>query len=247
LRGDSAPFESTRWTLIARATNPDSPLAQQALEELCRAYWYPLYAFIRRRGHPPDRAEDLTQSFFADILSRGSIGRADRSRGRFRTFLLGALNHFLANTRQRAGRAKWGGKVKHVSLDVRDAEDRYVHEPAHGLTPERLFERRWALTVLDRALERLEREMKSQGKRALFQHLKPSLTGDLDQLSHAEIGAALNMNEGAVRVAAHRVRKRYRELLRDEVAQTVDDPADIAEEIRELFVAVRFEGGPGPG
>jgi RNA polymerase sigma-70 factor (ECF subfamily) len=238
-------FESTSWTVVANAADPASPRARQALGELCRSYWYPLYVYVRRRGYSADRAEDLTQAFFTDLLARGSIGAADRSRGRFRTFLLAALEHFLANTHDRERRIKRGGGVMLLSIDARDAEDRYLREPAHGMTPERLYQRRWALTLLDRTLKRLEREMSAPRQRALFERLKPTLMGTPDGQSHADVGAALGLNEGAVRVAAHRLRKRYRALLHDEIAQTVADPGAVEEEINELFLALRPEAGAG--
>jgi RNA polymerase sigma-70 factor (ECF subfamily) len=231
--------------MVANAADPASPLARQALGELCRSYWYPLYAFVRRRGYSPDRAEDLTQAFFTELLARGSIRVADRSRGRFRTFLLGALGHFLANTHDWEHRLKRGGGVKFRSIDSRDAEDRYLREPAHEMTPERLFDRRWALTLLDRTLNRLEREMSDRRKRTLFEQLKPTLMGTTSDQSYAAVGAALGLTEGAVRVAAHRLRKRYRALLHDEIAQTVSDPGAVEEEINDLFLALRPEAGAG--
>jgi RNA polymerase sigma-70 factor (ECF subfamily) len=231
--------------MVANAGDPASPEARQALGELCRSYWYPLYAFVRRRGYSPDRAEDLTQAFFTDLLARGSIAAVDRSRGRFRTFLLAALEHFLANTQDWERRLKRGGGVKLLSIDSRDAEDRYLREPAHDMTPERLFERRWALTLLDRTLNRLGREMSAPSKRALFEQLKPTLTGALSDQSYAEVGAALGLTEGAVRVAAHRLRKRYRALLHDEIVHTVADPGTVEDEINDLFLALRSEAGAG--
>jgi RNA polymerase sigma-70 factor (ECF subfamily) len=237
----SARFATTCWTVVAQAGDPDAPAAREALAELCQAYWYPLYAFVRRRGSSPEQAEDLTQGFFADLLARGSIATADRARGRFRSFLLTALENYIANDRDAARRAKRGGGVRHVSIDFRDAEGRYLQEPAHEITPERLFDRRWATTLLDLVLDRLRRELAAEGKDALFARLKPSLMSaprDEDP-AYAEIGAALGMTDGAVRVAAHRLRKRYRALLLEAINRTVADPDQVDAEICELFLAFK--------
>jgi len=232
-------FKTTIWPIVVNAADPGSPEARDALAELCRAYWYPIYAFVRRRNHTPEQAEDLTQGFFADLLARGSIGEADPAKGRFRSFLLASLSNYLSNQRSWERRVKRGGKVRILSIDFRDAEDRYLQEPMHAVTPERLFERRWALTVLDRSLDRLGGEMAHRKKQRLFEVLKPVLTDGLGEASFVEIGAALGMSEGAVRVAAHRLRRRYRQIIREEIGRTVADPDQLGAEIDDLFLALR--------
>jgi RNA polymerase sigma-70 factor (ECF subfamily) len=234
----AARFTSTSWTVVAQARDRNSPEARQALAELCQAYWYPMYAFVRRRGHSAHEAEDLTQGFFADLLARDSLKEVDPSKGKFRSFLLAALQHFLSNQRDRDQRLKRGGKIPHLSLDFHDAETRYQREPGHVETAERLFQRRWALTLLARVLEELEREVNGENKGPLFERLKPTLMGESDTASHAQIGAALGMSAGAVKVAAHRLRKRFRALLQEEISRTLADPGDFQEEINELFVAL---------
>jgi RNA polymerase sigma-70 factor (ECF subfamily) len=233
-----ASFPTTRWSLVARAGDRAAPEARAALEELCRAYWYPLYALMRRGGHPPEDAEDLVQGLLADLLERGDLTALDRSKGRFRSFLRAAAAHYLSNRRDRDRALKRGGGRKAVPLDLDDAEARYRLEPSHGLTAERLFERRWALTVLERVLRRLEAELEACGKAALFARLKPALQGDDLAPPFREVGTDLGMTEGSVRTAAHRLRARYRELLRDEVARSVDDPGDVDEEIAALLDAL---------
>jgi RNA polymerase sigma-70 factor (ECF subfamily) len=233
-------FVTTSWTILARAGNSDSPEARRSLAELCQAYWYPIYAYLRRRGHSPHEAEDLTQGFFADLLERDFLKLLDPAKGKFRSFLLAALGNFLANRRDWDLRIKRGGKVTQFSFDLPDAEDRYVHEPSHEATPERVFERRWALTLLARVLDRLEQEVNRGQKGLLFDRLRSTLMGESDAASYARIGTALGMTEGAVKVAAHRLRKRYRALLQEEIARTVAEPGDCAQEINDLFQALRL-------
>jgi RNA polymerase sigma-70 factor (ECF subfamily) len=231
-------FHSTRWDHVLAARDADDPRAGAALAELCRTYWYPLYAFSRRKGCTPEQAEDLTQGFFSDGLARGFLRTVDPARGRFRTFLLKAFENYMGNERAREKRAKRGGRVAVISLEGPGAEVRYLREPAHVDTAERLYDRRWALTVLDRALDRLERRMTEQGKASLFDHLKPALLGAEDAVGYARVAEELGMTEGAVKVAAHRMRARVSALIREEVAQTVADPAQIDDEIRDLFSAL---------
>jgi RNA polymerase sigma factor (sigma-70 family) len=231
-------FTSTCWTEVARARDQQTPEARQALADLCQAYWYPLYAYLRRRGQSPHEAEDLTQGFIADLLARDFLRDVDPAKGKFRSFLLTALQHYLSNQRDRANRLKRGGKIAHLSLDFHVAESCYLREPAHEVTPERLFERRWALTLLDRVLGELEREVDRGDRGALFERLKPTLTGENDGASYAQIGAELGMTEGAVKVAAHRLRKRYRALLQEEIGRTLADPGEFKEEINALFQAL---------
>lgn len=229
-------FATTRWSLVAAAGRADAPDGRAALADLCRLYWYPLYAYVRRRGHAAHDAADLTQAFFARLLEKGALGAADPARGRFRTFLLTACQHFLANEHQREAALKRGaGRV--AALDLGDAEGRYGREPAHGESPERLFARRWALELLGRALARLRQEHEGEGKGALFEALKGRLTGD-DAAGYADVAAALGLSEGAVKTAAHRLRRRYGELLREEIGETVATAAEIDEEVRELFRAL---------
>ena len=230
-------FATTRWSLIAAARDGDSPPARQALAELCGIYWYPLFAYVRRRGHDRDEAQDLTQAFFTRLLEKNDLAAADPARGRFRSFLLTACQHFLANQHDHEQALKRGGGRTFVPIDFDDAERRYSNEPAHDQTPERLFERRWALALLDRVLNRLCGEYEAAGKDGLFARLKGYLTGS-DPSSYAEAALMLGISEGAIKVAVHRLRKRYRDLLRDEIAQTLDHPTHIDDEIRALFFAL---------
>jgi len=232
---DRPSFGTTHWSLILAARDRGTSQADHALAELCAAYWYPLYAFIRRRGHDPDRAADLTQGFFARFLEKDCLRSVDPSKGRFRAFLLAACKHFLANAHDREIALKRGGGRRPVSIDRRDAEGRYLCEPAHDLTPERLFERRWALTLLDRALDQVGREFHRGGKGVLYDRLKVVLTGAEGAASYARLGAELRMTEDAVKKAAQRLRQRYREVLRELVAETVEEPGQVDDEIRALF------------
>jgi RNA polymerase sigma-70 factor (ECF subfamily) len=228
-------FHSTCWANILAARDHADPQAGRALAELCRAYWYPLYAFCRRKGCTPEQAEDLTQGFFSDWLARDFLRTVDPARGRFRTFLLAAFENYLGHERARETRLKRGGRVAIVSLEGGGAEARYLREPAHVETAERLYDRRWALTVLDRALDRLERRMTEQGKAPFFDRLKPALLGAEDAVGYARVAEELRMTEGAVKVAAYRMRARLSALIREEVAQTVAEPSQIDDEIRDLF------------
>jgi DNA-directed RNA polymerase specialized sigma24 family protein len=231
-------FATTNWKLIAAAQGEDVPEARKALADLCAAYWYPLYAYLRRKSHPPDRAQDLTQGFFTNLLGNHFLAGIAPGKGKFRTFLLKSLENYLTNQRLRDHARKRGGGRSAFSIDLPDAEGRYAYEPVHGLTAERLFERRWALTLLERVLDRLGAEMAADRKGPLFERLGPALLGGGEAASYGEIAAALGMTEGAVKVAAHRIRRRYRELIREEVARTVDRDEDVEEEIRALFVAM---------
>ena len=231
-------FPSTCWSLVLAARDPAEPRARQALASLCSAYWYPLYAFIRRRGSPPELAEDLAQEFFAGFLRRGFLDGVAPDRGRFRAFLLAACKNFLANRRDHDRARKRGGGLSPVPIDCRDAEGRYAREPAHEMTPERLYDRRWALTLLDRVLGRLAAEMGRAGKGELFARLEPTLMGGRDAGTYALVAGELGLTEGAVKMAAHRLRRRYRELLRAEIGRTVADPAGVDQEIRDLFAAL---------
>jgi RNA polymerase sigma-70 factor (ECF subfamily) len=230
-------FATTRWSLVVAAQDRSQPEAGQALAELCRLYWYPLYGYIRSRGRSHDEAQDLTQEFFARLLEKDALAAVDQNKGRFRSFLLAACQHFLANRHDHDCAQKRGGGRQLVSIDFRDADGRYAHEPAHDETPERVFERRWALALLERVLARLRGEYEAAGRGRLFECLKSRLTGDRS-VPHARAAGELGVSEGAVKVAVHRLRQRYRELLRDEIGQTLDDPGQVEEEIRSLFAAL---------
>jgi RNA polymerase sigma-70 factor (ECF subfamily) len=231
-------FETTQWSLVLAAGGDDSAAARRALEALCAAYWYPIYAYIRRRGRDAESARDLTQAFFASLLERRDFEHLRRERGRFRAFLLASASHFLANDHawQRAG--KRGGDIPHLPLDTDDAEGRYRHEPADPMTPETIFDRRWALTSIGQALAALRREHEAAGKTREFDVLKASLLGEGPAGGYAAIAVALGSTEGAVKVAAHRLRRRFQEELRRQVAETVADETDVDDEIRYLIRAV---------
>jgi RNA polymerase sigma factor (sigma-70 family) len=234
----AAGFPTTQWSCVFRAGDPADQQGRDALERLCRDYWYPLYAFARRQGLDTEQASDLVQGFLADLIERRDLAKADPSRGRFRSFLRTACANFLSHSRDHDRAAKRGGGRAPVSIDLQDAEGRYINEPVHEITAERLFERRWTMVLLDHVLARLESEATRGGKPELFSQLRPLLEGhDLSQ-SYQQIGEALQMSESSVKVAAHRLRSRYRQLLREEVGRTVADPAEIEEEIADLLRAL---------
>jgi len=233
---DGARFEATRWSIVVAAGAADSQRAHRALEHLCTAYWYPLYAFVRRQGHSPHDAQDLTQEFFARLLARNFVGDADPAKGRFRSFLLGALKHFLSDEWDRAGAQKRGGGQQPISLDAESAETRYRLEPADESSAEKIYERRWALALLDQVLKRLRDEFTRDGKEHVFNELKSALTGG--KVPYAEIAARLDVKEGAVRTAIHRLRTRYRDIIRAEIAETVASPAEVDAEMQHLFAAL---------
>lgn len=233
-----APFPTTHWSRVIRAVAPEDPGARAALAELCASYWYPLYAFVRRKGFGPDEAADLVQGTFAALLGRDGLAAVDPDRGRFRSYLMAACAHHIADCRDRDRAAKRGGGRPPIPIDRLEAEGRYAAEPAHDLTAEHLFDRRWATDLLDRAVGRLEAEMAAAGKSRLFARLQPALTGGRGEVPHAVVAAELGMTEGAVKMAASRLRRRYGEILRAEIARTVADPADVEDEIRSLFDAL---------
>jgi RNA polymerase sigma-70 factor (ECF subfamily) len=232
-------FCTTHWSLVLAGGDTQSPQAKEALEKLCRTYWYPLYAYVRRKGHQPHDAHDLTQEFFARLLTRNYLRVADRNRGKFRSFLLGSLEHFLAREWTKARAQKRGGGQTVLSLDGADAENRYLLEPSHELTPDRIFDRRWATTLLDQAMARLRQECVASDKGDLFGMIESSLSGQKGEASYAEIAAVLKTSEGAIKVAVHRLRRRYGELVRDEIAQTVATPENADEELNHLFTVLR--------
>jgi len=239
-RSDVGRFATTHWSVVLSAGQPESERYHQALEALCRTYWFPLYAYLRRHGFNAQKAEDHIQAFFASLLEKRGLRLADPKRGRFRSFLLTALKHFLANESAHAQAQKRGGGHKILSLNIENAESQYIREPRDELSPEKLFERSWALAVLDRTMVRLQAEKVAEKKQKLFDCLKVYLTADKNAVPYNEIATNLKMTEGAVKVAVYRLRRRYRDLLRDEIAQTVTTEEQINEEIRDLFAALAY-------
>jgi RNA polymerase sigma-70 factor (ECF subfamily) len=231
-------FATTRWTVVLAAGRTGAPQADVALEELCRTYWYPIYAYVRRHGHSREDAEDLTQAFFARLLEKNYLEGISSDKGKFRAFLLVAVKRFLANEWDRARSQKRGGGVRPLSLDWQDADTRYQIHPADNLSPDKLYDRAWAVTMLERVITRLRDESGAEGKAGLYEQLKTFLMAGKSDIPCAQAAAALGLSEGAVRVAIHRLRRRYRELLREEVAQTLSDPAQADEEMQALFSAL---------
>ncbi len=231
-------FVTTRWTVVLQAGRKSSPHSDRALADLCQQYWYPLYAYVRRRCASREDAEDLTQAFFAKFLEKNYLEGLSAERGKFRAFLLAALKHFLANEWDKAGRQKRGGGVQHLSLDWQQADERFHFEPPDHATPDRLFDREWAFALLEQVIQRLQAECAAEGRAKLFAQAKGYLMVGEAVIPYAEAAAKLDMDEGAVRVAVHRLRKRYRELLREEIAQTVNEPAQVQEELRSLQAAL---------
>ena len=231
----SPVFVTTHWSVVLTAGSSNTTAGLEALSKLCQAYWYPLYAYVRRRGYSPPDAEDLTQEFFARFLEHRWVANADREKGRFRTFLLSALNHFLANEWDRARAQKRGGGVPLLALEFRQAETRYGREPADNATPEQHYERRWAAALLERVLDRLRREHDQENKGELFAALHSCLVGERASQPYDQLARQLHLSVGAVKTAVHRMRQRYRHLLRDEIAQTVHTPDDVDAELRYLI------------
>jgi RNA polymerase sigma factor (sigma-70 family) len=231
-----AHFATTQWSVVLAAGGTSSE-GRLALEALCVRYWYPLYAYVRRRLGNREQAEDLTQEFFARLLEKNLLARATPDAGRFRSFLLTALKNFLTNEWHRQQAAKRGGGQKVQSLDIDSGESRYVLQPSHDITPEKLFDRQWAHTLLELVLTRLRNEFATAGKLPQFERLKEFLVGQSAEHSYSGAGEDLEMTDVAVRQAVHRMRKRYRELLRTEIGQTVAEPADVEAEIRSLFAS----------
>ena len=234
----AAQFAPTHWSVVLTAAGRDSPEAAGALAQLCQDYWYPLYAFVRRKGFAPHEAQDLTQDFFARLLEKNILKAADPAKGKFRSFLLGSLQNFLNNEWDRRQAAKRGGHAVTFSLDDTTAEDRYRLEPADHLTPERIFERRWALTLLEKVHAQLKAECLAEGKGGQFEALQVYLSGEPKAGNYGESAVLLGLNEGTVRVAVHRLRKRLGQLLRKEVGRTVANPKDVDEEINNLLMAL---------
>jgi RNA polymerase sigma-70 factor (ECF subfamily) len=235
-----AGFPTTHWSRVAHAVDPAAPEARAALAELCAAYWYPLYAFIRRKGHGPDEALDLTQDYFARLLETGVLASADHRRGRFRAFLRTDCGFFLSRHREWRRALKRGGGRAALPIDARDAEGRYLLEPSDATTPERLFDRAWALNLLDDVLKQLAREHAGTGRTAQFQVLQGAIARQSGEGSYSDLAAQLGTSEGAVQQAVQRLRKRYRAVLRERIAETLEDPGEAAidDEIRDLFAAL---------
>lgn len=236
-RHSDARFLTTHWSVVCAAGQSDSTCARDALARLCQTYWYPLYAYVRHRGHSPADAQDLTQEFFAHLLSRKSLQEIKREGGKFRSFLLAAMNHFLVDDWRKARVEKRGGG-KIISLDGRDAETRFGREPVDKLTPERLFEQNWAITLLETVYARLESEYKASGKASLFDALRFCLTGERSAVPYAHLAAQLAMPENTVKTLVRRLRGRYRELLREEVAQGLASTTELEHELNCLFRAL---------
>lgn len=235
----AAHFRTTRWSLVLEAGSTESNAATEALETLCQAYWYPLYAYVRRKGYDPTESQDLIQEFFARFLATHSLRSVDRRKGRFRSFLLGSMEHFLAKQWTYTHRQKRGGGRLILSLEEgMDPEGRYALEPADPLTPERLFQRRWAMTLLHRTMERLRAEYQQADKGPLFDLLKGLVSCDRDTASYDQIAPLAQSTPGALRVTVHRMRQRYGELLRDEIAQTVSSAEEMEEELKALMAAL---------
>jgi RNA polymerase sigma-70 factor (ECF subfamily) len=233
-----AAFVTTHWSVVLAAGRADTTRARDALARLCQTYWHPLYVYVRRLGNSPHDAQDLTQEFFARLLAKNFLARADESRGRFRSFLLTSFKHFLANEWDKGHAQKRGGGQVPIPIDLATAETTCHFEPADPATAEKMFERRWALTLLDQVLRRLREEYAASDREKLFEQLKPTLTEESRAVRYAEMASRMGTSEGAVKVAVHRLRQRYRELLRAEIAETVADAREVDDELRNLFAAL---------
>ena len=231
-------FVTTRWTVVLAAGRKSSAQSDRALGELCQTYWYPLYAYVRRQGKTKEDAEDLVQAFFEKFLEKNYLEGLSAERGKFRAFLLASLKHFLANEWDKSQRQKRGGGIKHLTLDWQSADQRFHLDPADPSSPDKTFDREWALALLERVIVRLREECVAADKAPLFEQAKGYLMVGEAAIPYADAAKSLGLDEGAVRVAVHRLRKRYRELLRDEIAQTLDDPAQVTEELRSLQAAL---------
>jgi len=231
-------FKTTHWSSVLHAADSNDPMAEASLSRLCQTYWYPLYYYIRRLGHTPEDAQDLTQEFLARLVHKDYLKGVKQEKAKFRSFLLVALKRFLANEWDRANRLKRGSGQEVVSFDARDTENRFISEPADEMSPEKAFERRWALALLSQVLSRLEREFCASNKAPMFEELKGLLSGEKAGSSYAELGQRFGMSESNVKVTVHRLRRRYRELLREEVTTTIANPEETDEEIRHLFATL---------
>jgi RNA polymerase sigma factor (sigma-70 family) len=234
----TARFALTHWSVIIAAGRMDSADTREALEKLCRTYWLPIYAFVRRQGHSPHDSQDLTQGFFERLLGKNALSEVDRSKGRFRSFLLSSLKNFLANEWDKATAQKRGGGQVLISINSDEAERIGEFEPVDNFSAEDLFERRWALALLEQVLHELRHDYATDGRKSLFEALKGTLTEVSQSVPYAEIALRLGTSEGAIKVAVYRLRQRYRELLRAEIARTVTDESEVDDEIRNLFSAL---------
>ncbi|MEO7299677.1 MAG: sigma-70 family RNA polymerase sigma factor [Verrucomicrobiota bacterium] len=230
-------FVTTHWTAVLAAGRKHTPQSDQALEELCRSYWFPLYAYVRRRGHSKEDAEDLTQAFFARFLEKNYFEGVRAERGRFRAFLLASLKHFLANEWDKSQRQKRGGGAAHLSLDWQTADTQFQIASPNELSPDQAYDREWAVALLAKVIRRLEAECENDGRGEQFKYLKIFLSAEKGTIPYVDAAKSSGMEEGAMRVAVHRLRKRYRQLLADETAQTLADPAQANEEMKTLFTA----------
>jgi RNA polymerase sigma-70 factor (ECF subfamily) len=237
----STDFATTHWSLVISAGAKTSPESTEALAALCSKYWYPLYAFARRRLANIHDAQDRTQEFFAQLLAKKSLQFADRERGRFRSFLLASFKHFLSHEQARAHARKRGGGRRLLSIDFAAAENRFSLEPTDKSTPEAIYERRWALTLLEQVFGRLRAEYAKKGKEQLFEQLKPALSGGESAIGYSQLAVATGTTEGAIKVAVHRLRQRYGALLRETIAETLSDPDEVDDEVRQLFRAVSLQ------
>jgi len=237
--GHGKNFSTTHWTVVMLAAEQESAEASKALERLCKNYWFPLYAYVRRRGYNPEDAQDLTQEFFCRVLEKRYLRLADPERGKFRTFLITSLSNFLANDWQKGQAAKRGSGQTVFSLDAEAPETRFMAEPSEGLSPDKVYDKRWAVALLERVLQRLRKEYLTAGKEGLFDSLKGRALGEYGSDDYTAIGQQLKMSEGALRIAALRLRERYRELLFSEVSHTVASSKEVDEEIRHLIAALR--------
>ena len=233
-----AQFVATSWTNVMAAQQSGSPEAAAALEKLCRAYWYPLYAYLRRKGNDPHRAQDLTQEFLYRLIKENYLGAADRRRGKFRSFLLAALNHFVSNQRDYERAIKRGGRMTFVSLDDTESETRFLREPASEQSPEKIFERNWFLALFAEALARLREEQVAAGRRDLFDQLKQFVLEDAEAGEYSAAARQVNMTPNAVAVTVHRLRERYKKLVHEEIVRTVADPSEIEEELHRFFTVM---------
>jgi RNA polymerase sigma factor (sigma-70 family) len=237
MNSTAATFATTHWSVVLAAGQSADAQASEALEQLCRIYWYPLYAYLRREGHTPPDAQDLTQEFFARLLARNSLAHVGPEKGKFRSFLLAAMRHFLSDQRDRARAVKRGGGAEVLSLDAQDAEERYRLEPVERLDAEKIYERRWAMTLVEQALMRLRDESAAAGKTELFERLRSFVAGD-SEVTCGEAATELGLSESAVKSAVHRLRERYRAFVREEIAHTVADPTEVEAEIRYLITVM---------
>ena len=238
--GSTSPrdiFATTHWTVVLAAGKRSTPQSDRALEELCRTYWFPLYAYVRRRGHTKEDAEDLTQAFFARFLEKNYLSALDSEKGKFRAFLLASLKHFLANEWDKSQRQKRGGSATHLSLDWKTADTQFQIAGTAEPSPDEAYDREWAMALLEKVIQRLQAECEADGRAKQFSELKIFLTAGKGVIPYSAAAKSLDLDEGAVRTAVHRLRKRYRQLLRDEISQTLADPAQVDEEMQALFGA----------